>query len=134
MDEERVSLRVARLEEQLAALDRMYTEGLAALKELVEAKHDAAQKAVTLALDNQHELSEKHNDLIRTGERKEQTYATKEELGRVEAWQREEHRAQGQNERRLAALERASNRLYGVFAVAPILVGVVGILVGKYVG
>jgi hypothetical protein len=48
---------------------------------------------------------------------------------------REEHdRTQGQNERRLAALERTSNRLYGVFAVVPLLVGVIGILVGKYVG
>jgi hypothetical protein len=48
---------------------------------------------------------------------------------------REEHdRTQGQNERRLAALERTSNRLYGVFALVPILVGVVGVLLGKYVG
>lgn len=48
---------------------------------------------------------------------------------------REEHdRTQGQNERRLAALERTSNRLYGVFAVVPLLVGVIGVLIGQYVG
>jgi len=69
---------------RIDALDRLYKSELAALKELVDAKHEAAQQAVTLALNSQQELAEKHNDLIRHGERKDETYATKTEVGRLE--------------------------------------------------
>ena len=72
---------------RIDALDRLYKSELAALKELVDAKHAAAQQAVTLALNSQQELAEKHNDLIRHGERKDETYATKTEVGRLEGWQ-----------------------------------------------
>lgn len=45
-----------------------------------EAIREAAQLAVDKALISQKELAEKHNDLIRSGERKEATYVTKPEL------------------------------------------------------
>jgi hypothetical protein len=81
-----VSLR-EHLEGQLRAVDRYYQAELRSLKELIETKHDAAQQAVELALTSQKELAEKHNDLIRQGERKDETYATKDEIGRLEQWQ-----------------------------------------------
>jgi hypothetical protein len=81
-----VSLR-EHLESQLRSLDRFYQAEVTALKELIETKHDAAQEAVKLALASQKELAEKHNDLIRQGERKDETYATRAEIGRLENWQ-----------------------------------------------
>lgn len=49
----------------------------------LEAIREAAQLAVDKALIAQKELAEKHNDLIRSSERKEATYVTKGELEQV---------------------------------------------------
>ena len=60
---------------------------LEAQAELHRSQREADQEAVKIALANSKELAEKHNDLIRQMERKDETYATKEQVGRVEAWQ-----------------------------------------------
>lgn len=49
----------------------------------LEAIREAAQMAVDKALIAQKEMAEKHNDLIRSGERKEATYVTKGELDQI---------------------------------------------------
>jgi hypothetical protein len=87
MPEEERRVDVSVLAERVGALDRHVKTELGALKELMTSQRDADQLAIKTALDASHELAAKHNDLIRLGERKEETYATKIEVKRVESWQ-----------------------------------------------
>lgn len=64
-------------------LDRFYGAEVRHLRELRNADKDA----VTLALNTAKDLAEKHNDLIRAGEKKDETYATKEDVNRLATWQ-----------------------------------------------
>jgi hypothetical protein len=48
---------------------------------------EAAGLAVEKALSTATALAEKHNDLIRAAEARDATYATKEDVGRLESWQ-----------------------------------------------
>jgi len=64
-------------------VDRFYQAEIRHVKELLEAQRTADQLAVKIALENQKELSEKHNDLIRSGEKKDETYATKVDVNRI---------------------------------------------------
>jgi hypothetical protein len=68
-------------------LDRHLSGEIEALRNLVTSWRESDQNAITTALTSAKELAEKHNDLIRSGERKEETYASKEEVGRLAGWQ-----------------------------------------------
>ena len=65
--------------ERIAALDRHFTSEFNGLKELLRSQRSADQLAIKTALDSATELAARHNDLIRQMERKDSTYATKEE-------------------------------------------------------
>lgn len=67
------------VEAALAAVEKLGDEK----DKRIESMRAATEMAVDKALTAQKELSEKHNDLIRSGERKEATYASKEELAQV---------------------------------------------------
>lgn len=79
------------LREHLAALrqaDSRYTEAeLRHVRELAQLQREADQLAIGKALDSSKELAEKHNDLIRSGEKKDETYATKVDLERLSSVQ-----------------------------------------------
>jgi hypothetical protein len=51
------------------------------------AERVAQELAVDKALTAAKELAEKHNDLIRAAQIRDETYATKADLGRLESWQ-----------------------------------------------
>lgn len=68
-----VSLR-EHLEARIVALDRLH-----------ESQRADDQTALTKALESAQELAAKHNDLIRQMERKDATYATKEDIDRLNA-------------------------------------------------
>lgn len=52
-----------------------------------ETERAADQLAITKALESSLQLAEKHNDLIRQMEKKDDTYATKAEVNRLASWQ-----------------------------------------------
>lgn len=62
-------------------------ERLARVFERADLMRGADKEAVDKALDAARELAEKHNDLIRAGEKKDATYATKDDVNRLEKWQ-----------------------------------------------
>lgn len=72
---------------QIGALDRHLTSQIAGLKELVRSQREADQLAIKTADDASRQLAEKHNDLIRQQEKKDATYATKNDVDRLTAWQ-----------------------------------------------
>lgn len=67
-----------------AERDRRLTEHFAHIRELRMLQREADQLAVEKALTSADALADKHNDLIRAGEKKDETYATKSELTAVE--------------------------------------------------
>jgi hypothetical protein len=68
-------------------IDRLYTAENAHLREVNRLQREADQLAIAKALEAAKELAEKHNDLIRTGEKKDETYATRADMNRLEQWQ-----------------------------------------------
>lgn len=68
-------------------LDRFYSAEIRHLKEVGDIHRETSALAVSIALTNQKELADKHNDLIRQGEKKDETYATKEQLNVIRDWQ-----------------------------------------------
>lgn len=75
------------LEVRLTALDRHVSSEFASLRELLKSQREGDQLALKTALANQKELADKHNDLIRQGERKDALYATRVDVERLERWQ-----------------------------------------------
>lgn len=79
------------LREHFAALreaDReLARERLAHQREVARLVREADKEAIDKALEASKELAEKHNDLIRAGERKDESYATKTDVNRLENWQ-----------------------------------------------
>ena len=71
---------IAVVTERIAALDRHVTSEFGALKELLASQREDDQKAIATALTASQELAAKHNDLIRQQEKKDATYATKDEV------------------------------------------------------
>jgi hypothetical protein len=72
---------------QIKALDRHVTSEFRALRKLLKSQREDDGKAVKTALDASKELAAKHNDLIRQQEKKDATYATKDEVNRLAGWQ-----------------------------------------------
>jgi hypothetical protein len=72
---------------QLNALDRHVKSEFDALRELLKSQREGDQLAIKTALDASQELAARHNDLIRHGEQKDATYATKDDVERLSAWQ-----------------------------------------------
>jgi len=84
--------------ERIAALDRHVASEFANLKELLTSQRNDDKQAIATAMSASQELASKHNDLIRQQEKKDATYATKDELltlfegrdkelDRLSAWQ-----------------------------------------------
>jgi hypothetical protein len=59
----------------------------AELKELQQAHRAGDKEAVTKAFDAASELSKSHNDLLRKMEKLTESFATKQDLGRLTQWQ-----------------------------------------------
>ena len=57
------------------------------LREVHTLQREADQVALQKALDAAQAMAEKHNDLIRAAEKKDEGYATKLEFSRLENWQ-----------------------------------------------
>jgi hypothetical protein len=68
-------------------LDRHLSGKIEALEALMRSNRAADQEAVKTAFKASQELAAKHNDLIRQQEKKDATYATKNDVSRVESWQ-----------------------------------------------
>jgi ABC-type transporter Mla subunit MlaD len=77
----------ARLKEQIDAADQAARDALDHVRELMDAHRAGDQLAIDKALEASKELAEKHNDLIHSAETKDESYATKVELKRLENWQ-----------------------------------------------
>lgn len=65
--------------------EKRLEERITHVRELSEAHRMHEHLAVETALQASKELADKHNDLIRAGEKKDETYATKTDLNRLEA-------------------------------------------------
>ena len=72
---------------QISALDRHLTGEIHSLKELLQSQRVSDQQAIKTAFDASQELAAKHNDLIRSQEKKDATYATKDDVSRLSDWQ-----------------------------------------------
>lgn len=57
------------------------------LEKLIQAHREGDKLAVETALTAAKEMAQQHNDLIRAAEKRDETYASKADLSRVEAFQ-----------------------------------------------
>ncbi len=69
--------------EHQPGLRDLVEQRLNALERLIEVQRTADLLAVKTALDASKELAEKHNDLLRAMEKKDETYASKAEVARL---------------------------------------------------
>jgi hypothetical protein len=91
--------------------DRRISEHFAHIRDLRISQREADQSAIEKALAAQQQLAEKHNDLIRAGEKKDETYATKDDLAHV----------QGLLVQNIARLEKWQARLTGIALAVSVL-------------